>query len=258
MRVILPMLAAAALACGCQREPLPSAAPGGEWIALFNGSDLNGWTPKFMGHPLGENIRDTFRVENGVLTVSYENHESWDELYGHLFYDVRPFSHYWIRAEYRFVGEQVPGAPDWAWRNNGLMLHAQPPATMGLNQDFPVSVEVRLLGGDSLFSQRPTANMCSIGATVLLHGRRPTDRCVESEAETFRGDQWVLVEAEVRGSEVVRHYVNGRRVMEYSDLLLNEPQPWSPTMALEAGYVGIQAESHPTEFRRIEILELNE
>ena len=48
-----------------------------EWISLFNGKDLQNWRVKFTGHPLGVNFRDTFRVENGLLTVSYEN---WDGL----------------------------------------------------------------------------------------------------------------------------------------------------------------------------------
>ena len=51
----------------------------GEWVSIFNGKDLTGWTPKFSGHPLGTNYKDTFRVEDGLFTVSYEN---WDEFDG--------------------------------------------------------------------------------------------------------------------------------------------------------------------------------
>ena len=39
------------------------------WIALFNGKDLDGWTPKIKGYAAGENYGDTFRVEDGVLKV---------------------------------------------------------------------------------------------------------------------------------------------------------------------------------------------
>jgi hypothetical protein len=43
-----------------------------KWIQLFNGKNLDGWVPKFSGFELGVNYNDTFRVENGLLTVSYD------------------------------------------------------------------------------------------------------------------------------------------------------------------------------------------
>ena len=43
-----------------------------DWIQLFNGRDLDGWTPKFAKHDLGENFNDTFRVEDGLLKVRYD------------------------------------------------------------------------------------------------------------------------------------------------------------------------------------------
>jgi len=44
-----------------------------EWIQLFNGENLDNWQVKFTGQELGANYRETFRVENSLLTVSYEN-----------------------------------------------------------------------------------------------------------------------------------------------------------------------------------------
>ena len=67
--------------------------------------------------------------------------------FGHIFYK-EPFSYYLLAAEYRFVGEQVPArAVAWAIRNNGLMLHSPEPKTMLKDQDFPISLEIQLLGG---------------------------------------------------------------------------------------------------------------
>ena len=260
MRRILGVLALATgiLLTNCEQQPLlsRSVAPKGAWVSLFNGRNLEGWVPKFKGHPLGENVNNTFGVESGRLTVSYDNYERWDDLFGHLFYGVRQFEHYWIRVEYRFVGTQVPGAPDWAWRNNGVMLHAQPPDTMTLDQPFPISFELRLMGGSWLHRRPPTGSLCFVDTTAIHKGERMSARVVDSDARSYPGDQWVLAEAEVQGGEVVRYFVNGRQVMEYSDLQLARSEPWSPTIARTHGFIAIQAESHPTEFRRIEVLDL--
>jgi hypothetical protein len=254
-----PLTVAGLSLLSSQKHPLlsGSAAPQGAWVALFNGRNLEGWVPKFSGHPLGENVKDTFRVRNGRLIVSYDNYKQLDDLYGHLFYKGRQFSHYWIRAEYRFVGKQVPGAPDWAWRNNGIMLHAQPPDTMTLQQRYPISFELRLMGGKWLHRRPPTGSLCLNGMTAVYNGKRISHAVIDSDAPSYAGDQWVLAEAEVQGSKLVRYFINGRQVLEYSDLQLEEPQPWSQTIARSQGFIAIQAESGPTEFLHIEMLSLD-
>lgn len=236
----------------------------GEWISIFNGENLEGWTPKFAGEDLGVNFKNTFRVEDGLLKISYENYEQFDGKFGHLFYKT-PYSHYKIRAEYRFVGEQVPGAPDWAWRNNGLKLHSQLPESMGKDQPSPVSIEVQLLGGNGT-EARPTANMCSMGTHIELNGELITQHCVTSSSKTYHGDQWVTVEAELRGSEIIRHFVNGEEVMSYQNPQYDTEDPnakklipeGAKSLLIEEGYIAIQAESHPTHFRSIEIMPLEE
>ena len=45
-------------------------------IQLFNGKDLTGWTPNFKNRDVGENYKNTFRVVDGLLTVSYDDYES--------------------------------------------------------------------------------------------------------------------------------------------------------------------------------------
>src|SRR6476660_7655269 len=167
-----------------------------EWVQLFNGRNLDGWTPKFAKHDLGENFRDTFRVEQGLLEVRYDKWTRFDGEFGHLFYKD-PFSYYRIAAEYRFVGEQVPGGPAWAMRNNGVMLHSPHPKTMVKDQDFPISLEVQLLGGLSDGKPRSTANLCTPGSNVFMSGVLHTQHCTNSTSKTYDGDQWVRVEAEV-------------------------------------------------------------
>ncbi len=239
------------------------ATPAGErWIPLFNGRDLTGWKVKITGFPLGENYRDTFRVEDGVLRVAYDRYARFDGRFGHLFYE-QPFSHYRLRVEYRFVGEQTPGGPGWAWRNSGLMVHSQAPESLRLDQEFPVSIEVQLLGGDGR-TERPTANLCTPGTHVVLGGKLHTPHCTHSRSKTFHGDQWVTVEVEVRGDARLRHFVNGELVLEYEQPQLDPGDADARRLLeqrggdkrLRAGYIALQAESHPVEFRKVELLPL--
>ena len=244
---------------------LPSAAytqsDSEQWISLFNGEDLSNWIPKFTGHELGVNYRDTFRAEDGVFKVSYDNWPDFDGEFGHIFYD-KSFSHYRLLVEYRFVGDQVNNGPGWAFRNNGVMLHGQSPQSMTLDQEFPASIEVQLLGGNGS-EERATANVCSPGTHYVREGELVTQHCIDSSSTTYHGDQWVTLEIEVRGDEVIRHTVNGEMVFEYSKTQLDEGDPDAQNLikqgqpvAVSGGYISLQAESHPTEFRRIDLLPL--
>ncbi len=232
----------------------------GQWISLFNGKDLSGWIPKIKGYPVGENFGNTFRVENGVLKVSYDQYDTFGGRFGHLFYH-QPFSHYRLRVEYRFVGEQCPGGPSWAVRNSGVMIHGQTPESMRIDQDFPVSVEVQLLGGLGQ-GQRPTANVCTPGTHIVMDGRLIVRHCTSSRSETYHGDQWVTVEVEVRGNQLIRHIVNGNVVLEYTAPQLDESDPdaqrllESQPKELSGGTISLQSESHPVEFRKVELLPL--
>lgn len=233
-----------------------------EWIQLFNGKNLDGWTPKFSKHDLGVNFNDTFRVENGVLQVRYDKWTKFDGEFGHMFYKD-PFSHYRIAAEYRFVGDQVQGGPGWARRNNGLMLHSPHPKTMVKDQDFPISIEVQLLGGFGDGKPRTTANLCTPGSNVVLNGKLHTAHCTNSTSRTYDGEQWVRVEVELHGDEVVKHIVDGVTVLEYTKPQMGggSVAPVDPAVKIDGtpmtgGYISIQAETAPTDFRKIELLNL--
>lgn len=231
------------------------------WIPLFNGKDLNDWRIKFKGCALGENYKNTFRVEEGVLKVAYDQYEAFDDRFGHIYYKDK-FSKYRLRVEYRFVGEQVKGGAGWALRNNGVMLHCQAPETIAVDQDFPVSIEVQLLGGDGTHP-RTTANLCTPGTHVVIEDQLVTRHCIDSRSETYHGDQWVTVEIEVNGNDSIRHLIDGKVVLEYEKPQLDKGDKdaqalmsaGAPLMVGE-GYIALQAESHPTEFRRIDLLPL--
>jgi hypothetical protein len=244
-------------------KSIPGAEPATDgWIPLFNGKDLDGWTPKIKGYPLGENYGNTFRVENGILKVSYDRYSRFDGRFGHLFYKT-PFSHYRLRIEYRFVGEQCPGGPSWAFRNSGAMIHGQTPESMRKDQDFPVCIEVQLLGGDGR-GDRPTANVCTPGTNIVMRDRLITQHCTNSHSKTYHGNEWVTVEAEVHGNGIIKHKVDGETVIEYANAQLDETDADAQKLIkngdkmLREGTISLQSESHPIEFRKVELMRLSE
>jgi hypothetical protein len=233
-----------------------------DWIQLFNGRDLNDWTIKFAKHDLGENFNNTVRVEDGLLKIRYDRWKTFDGEFGHIFYK-QPFSYYLLAAEYRFVGEQVPGGASWAIRNNGLMLHTPDPRTMLKDQDFPISIEVQLLGGLSDGKPRTTANLCTPGSNVVFKGQLHTAHCTNSTSKTYDGDQWVRVEVLVHGDELVRHMVEGQTVLEYTKPQIGggNVAPVDPAIKIDgkpmtSGYIALQAETAPADFRKVELLNL--
>lgn len=263
----VPTLLAVLAAAGCRGElepvdeeqvPIPQA-PELRWRPLFDGESLDGWTPKFAGHPVGENVRDTFRVEDGLLKVSYDDYESFDGLFGHLFFEGE-FERYEVRAVYRFVGDQCPGAPGWAFRNNGLMLHGQTPESMGLDQNFPVSIEAQMLGQVEGGGERANGGVCTPGTLIEVDGEVTRSHCVPSDGPTSRGDGWVTMTVRVEGAERVRHYVDEVLVHDYGGTQLDPGDgdarrliAAGADLTLERGTISIQAESHPIEFRSIDI-----
>ncbi len=262
LRVIAALAASAALVA-CAPKPKPHIeAPAGNWVSLFNGKDLADWTVKIAGHDVGDNYRNTFRVENGLLKVSYQQYDKFGDRFGSLFYN-KPFSRYWLRAEYRFTGKAAPGAPAWTYKNSGIQLHSQAPQTLRKAQQFPVSVEFDLVGGWT-FGSRPTGDVCHYGTRVLMNGTPLKVLCSRLSDVTIRDDQWVTVLAEVDGGKHVRQIVNGDLIVEYSDLTLDDSNADAQRMmaagapkALTSGYISIQSNGFPIEFRRIEVLPLD-
>jgi hypothetical protein len=235
-----------------------------DWIVMFNGKNLDGWTPKVTHYEVGDNYANTFRVENGLLEVRYDKkaYPTFDGRFGHLFYK-EPFSYYRVAVEYRFVGQQVPGGPAWALRNSGVMLHSPDPRTMPRDQTFPISIEGQLLGGNSDGKARPTANMCSPGTEIVYQGKLYKDHCLNSTSPTFDGEQWVHAEFEVHGSGTITNSVNGKQVLQFE-----MPQYGGGTVdnfnastkldgnLIDSGFISLQSESHPIDFRKVEILNL--
>ena len=244
---------------GCQHSQNHNASE--EWIQLFNGKDMNDWTPKITGYPLGENFANTFRVEDGKLKVMYDGYTDFEEKFGHLFYKEK-YGYYLLGVEYRFVGDQVPGGPGWAIRNSGAMLHCQDPKKMLVDQDFPISVEVQFLGGNGQ-DERTTANLCTPGTNVVMDGKLFTNHCVSSKSKTYHGDQWVRVEVLVLGDSLMEHFIDGQSILKYAKPQIGDGNVMNYDEAvkidgklLNEGYIALQSESHPIEFRKVELFNL--
>ena len=241
-----------------------ASAPKSDWIQMFNGKDLKDWDIKFAKHPLGENFNDTFRVEDGLLKVRYDKWTGFNGEFGHIFYK-RPFNYYLVAAEYRFNGVQVAGAGPslaWALRNNGIMAHGQSAQSMGLNQDFPISLEVQLLGGLGK-GPRSTANLCTPGTNVHFGDSLITRHCINSKSQTYDGDQWVRVEFLALGDSLMVHIANGDTVMTYrkpemggSSANNTKPGVLVPGKPITGGSISLQAETAEIDFRKVEVLNL--
>jgi hypothetical protein len=256
MRFLLPVCFLFTL---CGNNYKKNKAP--QWVQLFNGKDLTDWQPKITGYNLNDNYGNTFYVENGLMKVKYDAYPSFDNKFGHIFYKKK-FSYYLLAVEYRFVGEQCTNGPGWALRNSGVMLHCQAPGSMLKDQDFPISLEAQLLGGNGK-EKRTTANLCTPGTNVFLEGKLFTPHCVNSRSETYHGEQWVRVELLVLGDSVIKHIIGKKVVMEYTkpqigggNVANHDVAVKKDGMPLKEGYISLQSESHPVEFRKIEIIDL--
>lgn len=256
--------ASSAPAPATQSKPGADQPPTENWVQIFNGKNLNGWTPKFKGYPVGVNFKNTFRVENGLLKVDYSEYTRFNGEFGHLFWKEK-LSHFRIRAEYRFTGEQTPGGPTWGFRNNGLMIFSEPPETMELDQDFPASIEVQLLGGGNPHGDQNNGSFCTPHTRAVFNGKLTTQHRTSAKEKIYLGDGWVTIEAEVHGGKLIKHILDGETVISYSQPQLNPNDAHAKLLLakgmpqmLEDGYVCIQAETHTTEFRKIEVLKLEE
>ncbi len=233
---------------------LPKKDNAKKWISLFNGKDLTNWIPKIAGYKLGENFGNTFRVENGILSTRYDQYGNFKNRFGALYYNKK-FFNYRLKVEYRFVGDTVTGAPSWGYRDGGIQYYCQPPATIALDQPFPVCLEYNLLG------TRATGEICANGMYVEIDGKRNASYCTPPTVKrTLAGDDWVTAEIEVRNGTIT-HFVNGEKILTFNhpkyDLanVVGKTFIENGNAVVKDGYISLQSNSNPMDFRKIEILE---
>ena len=260
-----------------------------KWTSIFNGTDLTGWTIKIRGYPLGENFGNTLRVEDSILKIRYDAYGSnFNDRFGTVYFD-KYLTNYRLKVEYRFVGETAPGAPTWGYRDSGIQFQGQPPTTQKLDDAFPVCLEYNFHGGNGT-EERPLGAACTngmfieymgvkkkgklnfktpfnqakdalIAAGIPNMGEKNTTTCIPAEVgRTFHGNQWVTAEIEVKNGKIT-HYVNGEEILSYANPTYNPENEMAKMLMdgeytkVKGGYISLQSNSHPIDFRKIELLE---
>ena len=186
---------------------------------------------------MGENFGNTLRVEDNILKIRYDAYgQDFNDRFGTVYFD-KYLTNYRLKVEYRFVGETAPGAPTWGYRDSGIQFYGQPPASQKLDDAFPS------------------------GMFIEYMGERNTTTCIPAEVgRTFHGDQWVTAEIEVKNGKIT-HYVNGVEILSYANPTYNPANETAKMLMddentkVKGGYVSLQSNSHPIDFRKIELLE---
>ena len=257
LRLLLLLLPVLFLSFHFKKEVKNAPAP--KWVSLFNGKNLNGWIPKIAGYKAGENFGNTFRVENGILSTRYNAYDSFNNRFGALYFNKK-FTNYRLKVEYRFTGALTPGAPSWGLRDGGVQYHCQSPSSVAINQSFPVCLEYNLHGGNGK-DERPNGQICCSGMYVDINGKRNASYCTPPDVKkTMVGDDWVTAEIEVRNGTIT-HYLNGEQIIQFQNPRFDSAHAIGKTFIVNGnnqvkdGYISLQSNSHPMDFRKVEILE---
>jgi hypothetical protein len=255
MTKLIPVVFILLLSCSPKEKPEV-------WVDLFNGKDINDWTVKIHHHEVGENFGNTFRVVDDMIQVRYDQYGDFNDQFAHLYYN-KPFSKFHLKLEYQFTGELQQGAPEYTILNSGVMFHSQDPRTMLKEQNWPISVEMQFLAGLDDGKPRPTGNMCSPGTDIEYEGKVYDGHCLNSTSKTYGKDEWVQAELIVLGDSLITQIINGDTVLQYSKPTMGggvvngfDSAIWKPGTALKSGYIALQSEGQPINFRKVKLREL--
>jgi hypothetical protein len=240
---------------------LSPAAPDG-WVNLFNGKDLTGWIPLIHKSKVGENYMDTFRADsvNKVIRVSYDKYPNQDfsDRCGLLYYDKR-LTNYRVRVTYRFSEPQAKNPVGWGRNNSGLMIFGIDPRTVTGDPEFPPLIEIQLLGdpsspsvgGGGTGSGTTSPNECEPGGMKMATHTADCGNNYTKKPPNPAG-QWTTVEAEV-------HVTGQTKVFQLPDTtkpVFTMSGPSYKGQPVTGGYISLQTESQPVEFKDILLKEL--
>jgi hypothetical protein len=229
-------------------------------VKIFNGQDLTGWVPLIKKSAFNVNYQNTFRADpaNQIIRVTYEDYPDtdFDGRYGMLYYD-KYLTDYRVRLTYRFREPQAQNPSQWGKNNTGLMLFGIDPRDVMGDPDFPPAIEIQLLGTPSTGGTN-NANLCQPGGMWVskLFGENngSGNGCKASKSGPApTAGEWVTIEAEVLVSGETKIYQHPETITP----VLSISGPMYNNQPVLGGYMAIQSESQPVEFKDIELKELN-
>jgi Domain of Unknown Function (DUF1080) len=232
-----------------------SGGASGGWVKIFNGQDLTGWSSLIHKSAYKQDPYNTFRADavNHVIKVTYEDYPntSFDDRCGLLYYD-KLLTNYRVRVTYRFLEPQATNPVSWGKNNSGLMIFGIAPAQVTGDPEFPPLIEIQLLGANSAGGST-TPNMCTPGGMTM---KKSTAACGDNHTGVAPppAAEWATVEAEV-------HVKGDTKVFQYPDMttpVITMSGPVYDGKDVTAGYLSLQSESQPVEFKDVELMELPE
>jgi hypothetical protein len=98
---------------------------------------------------------------------------------------------------------------------------------------------------------------------VFYNGAFTEEHCISSTSKNYYDGEWVTLDIIVHGSKAIYHVIDGDTVLTYTNpqvggMLLPENYPVPSGTFLEDGYIALQAEGTPIDFRKVELKILNE
>lgn len=231
---------------------LPATSTDG-WVNLFNGKDLTGWVPLIHKSKVGENYMDTFRADsvNKVIRIAYDKYpnQSFDGRIGNLYYNKR-LTNYRVRVTYRFIEPQAKNPVSWGRNNSALMIFAVDPYTITGDPQLPPMIELQLLGSPSA-GGTTSPNYCDLGGMSM---QQHSARCGNngSGKAPNPANQWTTVEAEVHVTGVTKVF----QLPDTTNPAQTMSGPRYMNQAVTGGFVALQSESQPIEFKDILLKEL--
>ena len=222
-----------------------------EWISLFNGKNLDGWTTFLSSEGRNRDPQGVFKAENGMLHILDVPNRGQRQAFGYLATN-RSYGDYHLRFQYRW-GDKRFVPRDRAKRDSGVVYHIQ-----GSDRVWPKSVELQVQEGDTgdfwlLGGVTMETTVASTGGDPKRYregGVPYTTRAgsyvrVAKDRTRDSRSGWNTVELIVRGDSAV-HIVNGE-VVNRGEHLRSSGKP------LTAGRIAFQAEGAEVYYRNIEL-----
>lgn len=259
-----------------------SAENGSNWITLFNGKNLDGWSIQLRDQDKNEDPNHLVQVDHGVLHFYKDAQAGSEQPFGYLA-TAKEYSSYRLRLEYKW-GEKKFAPRTGSVRDSGLLYHVT-----ATDKVWPDSVEYQIQENDvgdiyaistqvtssadpkttnivTTISTNNTSGVIRTNSNARLKFLEPTEggvpvvqgrlgtslRVIRNPMNEHEG--WNTVEIEVRGNSAT-HLLNGTVNNRCNNIKKSVNGEWIP---LDRGRIALQLEGAEIFYRKIQIQELKE